>query len=135
MRIDPPSSSNPSYESPTYSSQTYTSDSSQSSIQSIGASSKSTFSLRVLFEDLIGFTLNLFLWPIHGPLILLESMMLIIFLPILLPFLIISAIFEVLIAIFNMCTCNCFARVLYGPKGVSSNAESAEFEFFSPRRR
>lgn len=57
--------------------------------------------LQIFFEDVSLFFVNFFLWPIHGHLILSQQILLILMLPIALPFLIMEALVKGMLAINN----------------------------------
>src|SRR5262249_54608186 len=102
-----------------------------SSIKSLNV--KPQFSFRIFLEDIIGFTMNLFLWPIHSMIIMQNQILFILFFPIFLPFLMISAFFEALFSIFDICFCKCCCdKILSGPKFSSYEPSSAEIEALKP---
>lgn len=75
---------------------------------------KAASPIQVFFEDLFGFTLNFFFWPIHGPLIMSQQILLMIMLPIVFPFLILEVIIKIALTILNICSCPLIQEI-FGP--------------------
>ncbi|MBS0629898.1 MAG: hypothetical protein JSS30_06730 [Verrucomicrobia bacterium] len=107
----------------------------QSSLTSLDRTSlKPASPLQVFFEDLCGFTLNFFFWPIHGSLIISHQILLIFMLPLVFPFLILEAVTRVFLTIFSICKCP-RPEAIFGPTFNPQGPSDTETEHLKPYLR